>query len=224
MKTNNSLLLKFIHRYVSDKMDTVDAGHNMGHIERVRTNALKINKIEKADTFLVEAGALLHDLTDEKLFNKSVAECELNLFLQQIGLDDRTIKLLNNIIRSVSFGAEFDGTYPLTPEQKVVRDADRLDALGAIGIARTFHYGGSRNRQIYNKTVAPQKYHNTCEYRNNNSPTINHFYEKLLLLKDRMETSTGKKMALQRHSYMILFLKQFYLELGEEGFLIPPTK
>ena len=199
-------------------MKDLDAGHNMSHVERVLKNARRINELEKADAFLVEAGVLLHDVTDEKLFDKSTAEGELKIFLQQIGLEDEIIELLFGIIDAVSFGSEFDGTNPLTLEQKVVRDADRLDAMGAIGIARAFHYGGSINRQIFDPDVPPREYRNTQEYRNSTAPTINHFYEKLLLLKDRMETTTGKSLALQRHQYMLGFLIQFYDEMGEEGF------
>ena len=199
-------------------MKAVDAGHNMSHVERVLKNAKRINQFERADAFLVEAGVLLHDVTDEKLFDKIEAELELKIFLRQIGIEDEIVELLLDIINSVSFGSEFDGTSPLTLEQKVVRDADRLDAMGAIGIARAFHYGGSINRQIFDPAVPPRKYKNKEEYRNSIAPSINHFYEKLLLLKDRMETPTGKALALQRHQYMLGFLNQFYDEMGEEGF------
>ncbi len=199
-------------------MKAVDAGHNMSHVERVLKNAKRINEFERGDAFLIEAGVLLHDVTDEKLFDKIVAEHELEVFLQQIGLEDKKADLLFGIINSVSFGGEFDSSNPLTLEQKVVRDADRLDAMGAIGIARAFHYGGSINRQIFDPTVPPQRYNSTQEYRNSTAPTINHFYEKLLLLKDRMETPTGKSLAVQRHQYMLGFLNQFYDELNEKGF------
>ncbi len=218
MKDNPTSILKHIHKYVADKMKVVDAGHNMSHVERVLKNAKQINQFEKGDAFLVEAGVLLHDVTDEKLFDKSAAEHELKIFLRQIGVEDKMIDLLLGIINSVSFGSEFDGVNQLTLEQKVVHDADRLDAVGAIGIARAFHYGGSINRQIFDAAVPPKKYRNTQEYRNSTAPTINHFYEKLLLLKDRMETPTGKFLALQRHQYMLGFLNQFYDEMGEVGF------
>lgn len=222
MKQNYTSILEHILKYVSDKLKIVDAGHNMSHVERVLKNAKRINELERGDAFLIEAGVLLHDVTDEKLFDKTLAEQELKVFLHQIGLKDKIINCLFDIINSVSFGAELDGSNPLMIEQKVVRDADRLDAMGAIGIARAFHYGGGINRQIFDPTIPPQRYSNTQEYRKSTAPTINHFYEKLLLLKDRMETPTGKSLAVQRHQYMIGFLNQFYDEMGEEGFKAEP--
>ncbi len=199
-------------------MNSVDAGHDMSHIRRVIKNAIRINEDEGGDSFLVVVGALLHDITDEKLFDKNEAEKELNCFFNQIGLDKSINQKLLDIINAVSFAAEFDGSHELTLEQKVVRDADRLDALGAIGIARAFHYGGSKNRELFNPKIPPQVYQSKEEYRKSDSPTINHFYEKLLLLKDRMETQTGKRLAGQRHEFMIRFLNQFYEETGEKGF------
>jgi len=213
-------LLKDIEQYVEDKMKMVDAGHDMNHIYRVLANAKKINKVEQGNVFLVEAGVLLHDITDEKLFEKEKAEKELNSFLLGLGIKQELSETLFGIINAVSFGAEFDKKKQLTIEQKIVRDADRLDAIGAIGIARTFHYGGRKNREIFNKAIAPQVYQSTKEYRNSDAPTINHFYEKLLLLKDKMETNYGKQMAEQRHVFMLEFLEQFYKDVGESGFTL----
>ncbi len=210
-------LLKDIEQYVAEKMKMVDAGHDMSHIRRVLANAKSINEVEKGDVFLIEAGVLLHDITDEKLFVKEEAEEELVVFLIKIGIERQLVNKLIAIVNSVSFGAELNGEVTLTLEQKVVRDADRLDAIGAIGIARTFHYGGSKNREIYNPDILPQTYQSTQEYRKSNSPTINHFYEKLLLLKDKMETACGKQLAEKRHDYMLGFLKQFYDEVGQNG-------
>ncbi len=201
--------------YVKAKLSQVDAGHNFSHIERVLKNALVINKLEKGDSFLIEMGVLLHDIADEKLFDREVAETELKDFLKNINVKPEDVDSLFEIIHAVSFGNEFDVSHVLTVEQKIVRDADRLDAIGAIGIARTFHYGGSKNREIYNKSIPPQKYTSKEAYRSSTSPTINHFYEKLLLLKDRMETKEGKRLAEERHEFMQLFLKQFYDEMGE---------
>lgn len=218
MKTNNQVLLAKIKNYVLHKMESVDAGHDISHIKRVLSNAQLINESEKGNAFLIEAGVLLHDITDEKLFNKEQAEKELIIFLQENEVYEDTIQLLLSIINAVSFGSEFDKSVKLSLEQKVVRDADRLDAIGAIGIARAFHYGGGKNRELFNEDIPPQTYQSTKEYRKSTSPTINHFYEKLLLLKDRMETETGKKMAQQRHEYMLGFLQQFYTEINTKGF------
>ncbi len=220
MNADRAGLLRQIKDYVIEKLKYVDAGHDFSHIQRVLHNAVEINKKEKADDFFVEAGVLLHDITDEKLFNKVKAEEELKHFLSKIGLSSKEVSRLFNIIDVISFGKEFDKKKELTLEQKVVCDADRLDAIGAVGIARTFHYGGNKNREIFNKNIPPQKYQSTKEYRKSTSPTINHFYEKLLLLKDKMETDTGKTMAIERHRFMLEYLKQFYLEMGVEGFVL----
>lgn len=218
MNPSQLSLLKSIEKYVLQQLLNVDAGHDMSHINRVLTNARMINADEKGDLFLVEAGVLLHDVTDEKFFVKSVAEEQLQVFLKALGLSDEVTQKLQDIIRHVSFGSEFDGFEPLTLEQKIVRDADRLDAMGAIGIARTFHYGGSRNREIFNADIPPQCYQSSSEYRNSQAPTINHFYEKLLLLKDRMETKSGSALAEKRHLFMLKFLEEFYGEIGVKGF------
>ncbi|MCW3786131.1 HD domain-containing protein [Plebeiibacterium sediminum] len=218
MNQQYSDFLRQISDYVNHKMESVDAGHDVSHINRVLHNAKEINKKEKADEFFVEAGVLLHDITDEKLFDKDQAEKELMQFLQGIGMSPIDIDRIQTIISVVSFGKEFDKKSDLTPEQKVVCDADRLDAIGAIGIARTFHYGGNKNREIFNQSIPPKKYNSTEEYRNSESPTINHFYEKLLLLKDKMETETGKALANDRHQFMLNYLKQFYNEIGVDGF------
>jgi uncharacterized protein len=211
-------VLKSIENYVVEQLLSVDAGHDMSHINRVLTNARIINQEENGDAFLVEAGVLLHDVTDEKFFDKVAAEEKLQDFLKEQGMADDVVGQLLDIIRHVSFGNEFDCSVPLTLEQKIVRDADRLDAIGAIGIARTFHYGGSKNREIFNADIPPQCYQSTSEYRNSQGPTVNHFYEKLLLLKDRMETESGRKMAEKRHLFMLKYLEEFYDEIGEKGF------
>jgi uncharacterized protein len=217
MTSKDRQYLDQIRDYVSERLLTVDSGHDFSHVQRVLANAIQINVTEKGDSFLVEAGALLHDITDEKLFDKKKAEEDLVEFLGCIGLDSCRINEIIVIINRVSFGAEFGQRVSLSVEQKVVRDADRLDAMGAIGIARAFHYGGSRNREIFNSDIPPVQYSSTTEYRNSTAPTINHFYEKLLLLKDRMETPTGQKLAEQRHQFMLTYLKHFFNEIGFDG-------
>ncbi|TLX77590.1 HD domain-containing protein [Labilibacter sediminis] len=218
MTSHQSFLLNQIKKYASNQLNAVDAGHDLTHIHRVLENARRINEIEKGDAFLIEAGVWLHDVTDEKLFDKQKAEAYLISFLKEIKVEEELISTLVNLINSVSFGSEFNGSKVLSKEQMIVRDADRLDAMGAIGIARTFHYGGSKNRELFNASIPPKTYASTEDYRKSESPTVNHFYEKLLLLKDKMETSTGKTMAEERHNFMLNFLKQFYAEIGEKGF------
>jgi len=220
MTAHQSFLILQIQKYVSEKLKLVDSSHDMSHVNRVLKNAKQINEVEKGDSFLIEAGVLLHDIIDSKLFVKEKAEQQLNLFLGNIGLRKELISTLVGIIKSVSFGDEFDVFKELSLEQKIVRDADRLDAIGAIGIARTFHYGGSKNRELYNLNIQPKIYRSTEEYRKSMNPTINHFYEKLLLLKDKMETQVGKLIAQDRHEYMLGFLEQFYSEIGESEFPI----
>ena len=218
MTSDQYLLLNQIIQYATSQLGSVDAGHDITHVHRVLENSRQINKVEKGDEFIVEAGVWLHDVTDEKLFDKDEAERNLWCFFEKIGVHKDLADLLINLIDSVSFGGEIDSSKELSKEQKIVRDADRLDALGAIGIARTFHYGGAMNREMFNASISPQIYTSTKEYRNSQSPTINHFYEKLLLLKDKMETQTGRELAQERHEYMLSFLKQFYAEIGKKGF------
>lgn len=213
---NRQLLL--IEQYVANQFNNVEAGHDLSHIERVYKNAIAINKKEKADSFLVEAAVLLHDIADEKLFIKEDAEAKLDLFFQEIQLNKTVANEIIDIIENVSFGNSIDKNIILSKEQKVVRDADRLDAIGAVGIARAFQYGGHKNRALIDIENPPQKYLSKEDYRNNNGSTINHFYEKLLLLKDKMETETGKELAQQRHDFMLSYLKQFYSEINFEGF------
>ncbi len=215
MEMNEKEIIRKTVLYVKNKLLQADAGHNFSHIERVLKNAIVINKVEKANSFLVEMGVLLHDVIDDKLFDRESAEFQLKDFLKSINIEQECMNSLLDIINAVSFGNEFDESSILTLEQKVVRDADRLDAIGAIGIARTFHYGGSKNRELYNRNIPPQNYTSKEAYRNSTSPTINHFYEKLLLLKDRMETQEGKRIAEERHGFMQLFLAHFYDELGD---------
>ncbi len=211
-------LLDQIKEYVSAQFSQVEAGHDMSHIFRVVKNALRINQKENGNPFLVEAGALLHDICDEKLFEKEQAEIQSRVFLQSLNLDSSIINSLFEIIHSVSFGNAINQKQSLNLEQKIVRDADRLDAIGAIGIARTFSYGGMKKRAFFDIDIPPVKHTSSESYRKSNSPTINHFYEKLLLLKDLMETKTGKLLAEQRHQFMLQYLEQFYSELDTKGF------
>ena len=158
--------------------------------------------------------ALLHDIADSKFHDgdETIGPKTARAFLENEKVDEATIQHVINIIENISFkGGNFEKNFH-SKELEIVQDADRLDALGAIGIARTFNYGGFKNRVLYNPEIAPNLNMSKEEYKNSEAPTLNHFYEKLLLLKDKMNTETGKKIALQRHKYMENFLSQFYAE------------
>lgn len=207
-------LLARTEAYVRMTLQNAEAGHDWWHIERVRNTARLISKTENVDALVVELAALLHDIADSK-FNNGNEELGPQLageFLKAEGLDDARIAHVQNIIRYMSFKASFGEQVFTSPEMQVVQDADRLDAIGAIGIARAFTYGGHKNRELYNPAIPPNLNMSREEYKHTTAPTINHFYEKLLLLKDRMNTATGKQLAEQRHNFMLQFLDQFYAE------------
>lgn len=204
--------------FVKEKLQNAEAGHDWFHIERVYKNALLIASDEECDLTVVKLGALLHDIADSK-FNdgdETVGPRVARAFLESQNASEETIVHVVNIIENISFkGGNFEKKFT-SKELEIVQDADRLDALGAIGIARTFNYGGFKNRQLYNPAIAPKLNMSKEEYKNSESPTLNHFYEKLLLLKDKMNTPTGKKLAEQRHQFMEHFLAQFYAEWDGE--------
>ncbi|MBN8640778.1 MAG: HD domain-containing protein [Flavobacteriales bacterium] len=204
--------------FVKEKLQNAEAGHDWFHIERVYKNALLIASDEDCDLTIVKLGALLHDIADSK-FNdgdETVGPRVARAFLESQNASEESIVHVINIIENISFkGGNFEKKFT-SKELEIVQDADRLDALGAIGIARTFNYGGFKNRQLYNPAIAPKLNMTKEEYKNSESPTLNHFYEKLLLLKDKMNTPTGKKLAEQRHTFMEHFLAQFYAEWDGE--------
>jgi len=201
-------------KFVKETLANAEGGHDWWHIYRVWQLAKKIATTEKTNLLVVELGALLHDIADAK-FNdgdESIGPKKAREFLQSISVEEEIITHVENIIQHISFkGGNFEQAFNST-ELAVVQDADRLDAMGAIGIARTFNYGGFKNRAIYNPNIQPNLSMSKEEYKNSTAPTINHFYEKLLLLKDRMNTTTGKAMAKHRHNYMEQFLEEFYKE------------
>ena len=202
--------------FVKDTLKGAEGGHDFFHIERVYKNALTIAKSEKVDEFIVALGALLHDIADSKFHggDETIGPQKARKFLEEHKVAESTIDHIENIIKNISFkGGNFNQDFN-SPELNVVQDADRLDAIGAIGIARCFNYGGFKNRAIYNPEIPPKLNMTKEEYKKSEAPTINHFYEKLLLLKDRMNTKTGKQMALKRHHLMEVFLKNFYQELA----------
>ena len=204
--------------FVKQKLENAEAGHDWFHIERVYKNALLIAQDEICDIQIVKLGALLHDIADSK-FNdgdETVGPKVAREFLESQNVSEEIIVHVVNIIENVSFkGGNFEKKFN-SIELEIVQDADRLDAIGAIGIARTFNYGGFKNRQLYNPEIAPKLNMSKEEYKKSEAPTINHFYEKLLLLKDKMNTKTGKNLAQERHKFMELFLSQFYAEWDGE--------
>jgi len=211
----NNQIIEATKTFVKTTLKDAEGGHDWFHTERVYNNALLISKGETVDELVVALGALLHDIADSKFNNgdytvgpKIAAE-----FLVKQNVSTEVINHVIKIIENVSFSSNIDKTAAFqSKELEVIQDADRLDALGAIGIARTFNYGGFKNRVLYNPEIKPNLNLTKEEYKASTAPTINHFYEKLLLLKDKMNTKTGRKIAEERHNYMVDFLKQFYAE------------
>nr|WP_315164957.1 HD domain-containing protein [uncultured Flavobacterium sp.] len=200
--------------FVKQNLENAEGGHDWFHIERVYKNALLIAQNETCNIKVVQLGALLHDIADSK-FNdgdETIGPKKARLFLESENVDQDSITHVINIIENISFkGGNFDQKFS-SIELDIVQDADRLDAIGAIGIARAFNYGGFKNRAMHNPAISPNTRMTKEEYKKSEAPTINHFYEKLLLLKDKMNTESGKEIAIQRHHYMEGFLAQFYSE------------
>ncbi|ARS37731.1 HD domain-containing protein [Pontibacter actiniarum] len=200
--------------YVRNLLSGEGSGHDWWHILRVWNNAKSIAAQEDADRYVVELAALLHDIGDHKFHNgdETVGPRMAREWMEQHAVDEDTVQHVCQIIRDLSFKGAGTSSAMATLEGRVVQDADRLDAIGAIGIARTFAYGGHKSREMYNPGIKPVLHDSFEAYKNNTAPTVNHFYEKLLLLKDRMHTETAKELAQQRHQYMEEFLEQFYAE------------
>ena len=204
--------------FVKQQLENAEGGHDWFHIERVYKNALLIAEGEDCDLIVVKLGALLHDIADSKFHggDETVGPKTARTFLESQNVKEDIILHVIAIIENISFkGGNFEKKFN-SKELEIVQDADRLDAIGAIGIARTFNYGGFKNRPLYNPNIQPNMNMNKEEYKNSESPTLNHFYEKLLLLKDKMNTETGKKIAQKRHDFMVTFLSQFYAEWDGE--------
>ncbi|MEY8020254.1 HD domain-containing protein [Muriicola sp. SD30] len=212
----NTELVEATIDFVKETLLDAEAGHDWFHTQRVFKNALLISKDEKVDVLVVSLGALLHDIADSKFHkgDETVGPRMAREFLGSLEIEKKTIEQVCYIIEHISFkntiGKKKNTRHPL--ELQVVQDADRLDALGAIGIARAFHYGGFKNRKLYDPDIPPDLNMTKSTYKKSESPTINHFYEKLLLLKDKMNTVTGKRIASQRHDFLLNFLEQFYAE------------
>lgn len=205
-----SKTIEFVQLTLAD----AEAGHDWFHIERVYKTAQTINTIEKGDELIVALAALLHDIADSKFNNgdEEIGPQKAGDFLKSINVDLEIILQVQQIIRNLSYKASLGTLTFSSKELDIVQDADRLDAIGAIGIARAFTYGGYKNRVLYNPAIKPNLNMSKEEYKNTTAPTINHFYEKLLLLKDLMKTQTGKQLAEKRHQFMLDYLEQFYAE------------
>ena len=198
-------------QFIRDIFANDFSGHDYYHSVRVLNMATTICKAEDGDMETVQMAALLHDVDDYKLFESEGVYPNAMRFMKEHGIADETRKQICNIIASISYKGT-DTMVPDTLEGRIVQDADRLDAIGAIGIARVFAYGGSKNRSIYDPEDKPKEEMDFESYKNNTGSSINHFYEKLLKLKDLMNTETGMKMAENRHSYMNGYLEEFYAE------------
>ena len=212
---SNKNLIEATKTFVKDTLKDAEGGHDWFHIERVYNNALLIAKTEDVDAVVIQLGALLHDIADSKFHagDESVGPKLAREFLFKHNVDSVIIEHIVNIIKHISFKNSLDGHSKFSSKElEVIQDADRLDAIGAIGIARCFNYGGFKNRPLYDPDIKPNLNMSKEEYKTSFSPTINHFYEKLLLLKSQMNTKTGKQIAEKRHQFMEIYLKQFYAE------------
>ncbi|QTD36596.1 HD domain-containing protein [Polaribacter batillariae] len=201
--------------FVKEELKDAEGGHDWFHIERVFKNAILISREEKANVFVVSLAALLHDIADPKFNNgdETIGPKKATKFLIAQKVPKEIGKHVVKIIKHISFKNALEkGKKFTSKELEIVQDADRLDAIGAIGIARCFNYGGFKNRALYDPEIVPNLQMTKEEYKNSKGPTINHFYEKLLLLKDTMHTETGKRIALERHKFMEKYLEQFYDE------------
>jgi len=213
---NKDIIIQNTIQFVKETLKNAEGGHDWFHIQRVLNNAKLIAENESVNIFIVSLGALLHDIAEPKFHNgdENIGPKIAKEFLEEQKIDKEIIQHITRIINHISFKNSFTKTGEkfTSKELEVLQDADRLDAIGAIGIARCFNYGGFKNRSLYNPEIAPNLTMTKEEYKNSSAPTINHFYEKLLLIRDQMNTVTGKRIAEERHAYMEGFLKQFYEE------------
>lgn len=214
---NKDVMIEQTISFVKEKLYGEASGHDWYHIERVHRLAKSIAREENADTFIVEMTALLHDIDDWKFSKTNETNTMVTEeFLESINVDKESIEKIIEIIKTMSFKGGVVSSKQKSIEGMVIQDADRLDAIGAIGIARTFAYGGHKGNVMYNPDIKPQSFKNLYEVKNLENHTINHFYEKLLKLKDLMNTETAKKIAKRRHDYMLDFLREFYDEWNFE--------
>jgi uncharacterized protein len=215
---NKQEIITATEKFVKDTLIDAEGAHDWWHIYRVWQLAKNIAQTEKVDHLVVELGALMHDIADSKFHqgDETIGPRKAREFLSSLDLDNSVVDHVENIVANISFKniLAANGSHEKFESQElaVVQDADRLDAMGAIGIARTFNFGGFKKLELYNPEVKPNLNMTKEEYKNSKAPSLNHFYEKLLLLKDLMNTETGKKMAIGRHEFMEQFLEQFYAE------------
>lgn len=213
---DKDIVIEKTKEFVRQKLEGEGSGHDWWHIHRVYNIAVNLAKDENnnVDLFVIQLGALLHDIADWK-FNGGDTNVGAEVsreFLKTLEVDDEIIEHVADIVKNVSFKGSGEKSQMKTLEGMIVQDADRLDAIGAIGIARTFAYGGHDNREMFNPNIKPQNHKTFEEYKNSRGTTINHFYEKLLLLKDLMNTKSGRKYAEKRHKFMEEYLEEFYAE------------
>ena len=210
----NQNLIENTVDFVKEKLDGAEAGHDWFHMERVWKLSKKIAEKEKCNMKVVELSALLHDIADSKFHNgdETIALKVSRDFLEKENAAEEIIEKVLFIIKNISFKNRNEAPENLPIELKIVQDADRLDAIGAIGIARTFNFGGFKNNLMYHPEIPPKLNMSKEEYKKNEGTTINHFYEKLLLLKDLINTKKGEEIAAVRHDFMLKFLDQFYSE------------
>ncbi len=213
---NRKAILKKTKDFVKQRFKGAEGGHDWYHTKRVLANSIHIAKKENANLFIVQLAALLHDIADSKFHegDETLGPKIASEFLKEHNVDELSRVHVINIIENVSFKNSLSNTCkPFNSiELQIVQDADRLDAIGAIGIARAFNYGGFKNRELYNPEITANIAMSKDEYKKSSAPTINHFYEKLLLLKEKMNTPAGKKLAEKRHDFMLSYLDQFYQE------------
>ncbi len=213
-EADKKLILAQIEKHVHEILSGEGTGHDWWHVVRVVNNTRLISKTENCNQFIAELAALVHDIGDHKLHNgdETASRREISTLFEKLELDQDLTEKIIAVVEEVSFKGANVETPVSCIEAAIVQDADRLDAIGAIGIARTFAYGGSKSREIYNPGIPPVMHNDFDSYKKSTAPTINHFYEKLLLLKDLMKTESGRNIAKQRHEYMIGYLDQFYSE------------
>lgn len=210
----NENILEITKNFVKSSLENTESGHDWSHIQRVLKKSETIARFEKCNILVVQLAALLHDIADSKFHNgdETLGPKIAEKFLKSQNVDEEMINQVVFIINHISYKGGHNLLKNIPIELAIVQDADRLDAMGAIGIARTFNYGGFKNRSIYNPKIKPNMLQSKEVYKNSDAPTINHFYEKLLLLKDKMNTKKGRELAENRHDFMLLFLNQFYKE------------
>jgi len=218
MTMNQQTIIQRTIDFVKDELSKAEGGHDWWHVYRVWKMSQHIAATETVELFVVELGALLHDIADSKFHdgNEKIGPQKAREFLNSLGVEERVIVHVERIISNISFKGGNHTQKFRSRELDVVQDADRLDALGAIGIARTLNYGGHKGRELYNPEIKPNLQMTAEEYKNSKAPTLNHFYEKLLLLKDQMNTNAGKSIAEHRHRFMEQYLDEFYKEWNGE--------